>query len=531
VLAAFHDRCHDDFIRKHIRGVILRVLLCRISWFKRSSRPCTFLRHADEEMTMAQQSVEHDYGLRTQSLSPFETIAQSIGNIAPTATPTLVIPLVFGLGGNATWFIYLIATVGIVLVASNVNAFARRSSSPGSLYTYTTTGLGPWAGLIAGWALIAAYAGTGAAVTGGFANYANVLSRDFLGYEASPIILIAVAVFGSWLLAYRDIQLSTRTTLALEFASVGLIVFILIAALVSSPSIKDTDQLQLAGVTADQIRLGLVLALFSFVGFESAASLGSEAKDPLRTIPSAIIRSAVLVGLFFIFSSYVLVLGFHGNPDTLDKSGAPLHVLADKSGFGSIKHLIDLGAAISFFACTLASINAGARILFLLARHGVFHASLGNAHVVNRTPHIAVTIIALATFIPAAVLALKGTAPFDIFGWIGSFASYGFILAYILVSIAAPLYLYRQQSLGLGAVFSAVAAVVLLVIALAGNLYPVPDAPYNWLPYAFVAYLAVGALWFVILRFTSPTFDEGIRASIEKATANLPFQPHEPSKA
>ncbi len=249
----------------------------------------------------------------------------------------------------------------------------------------------------------------------------------------------------------------------------------------------------------------------------------------MRTIPSAIIRSAVLVVLFFVFASYVLVLGFHGNAETLDKSSAPLHVLADKSGFGSLKHLIDLGAAISFFACTLASINAGARILFLLGRHGVFHGSLGSAHTVNRTPHVAVTIISLATFIPAAVLAIKGTAVFDIFGWIGSFASYGFILSYILVSVAAPIYLYRQHSLGIGAVISSVTAIVLLVIALAGNLYPVPDAPYNWLPYAFVGYLVLGALWFVILRFTSPKFADDVRNGI--GTASLPFEPREPSKA
>jgi amino acid transporter len=471
---------------------------------------------------MTQDAAENGYGLRTGSLSSLESLAQSIGNIAPTATPALVIPLVFGLGGNATWLIYLIATVGIFLVARNVNAFARHTASPGSLYAYTTTGLGPWVGLIAGWALLAAYAGTGAAVTGGFANYTNVFFKDFLGLEVPPVALIAIAVGFSWLLAYRDIQLSTRTTLALEFISVGLILFILIATLLTAPTVVDRAQLDLEGVSADQIRLGLVLALFSFVGFESAASLGSEAKNPLKTIPRAVIRSAVLVGLFFIFASYVLVLGFHGEAQSLDKSSAPLHVLADKSGFGVLKHLIDLGAAISFLACTLASINAGARILFLLGHHGVFHSALGNAHSVNRTPHVAISIVALATFIPAAVLALKGVAVFDIFGWIGSFASYGFILSYILVSLAAPIYLYRHHSLGVGAVLSSAAAIALLVIALAGNLYPVPDAPYNWLPYAFLGYLVIGALWFAIRRLVSPKFADDVRDGV--GASRLPFE-------
>ena len=104
---------------------------------------------------------------------------------------------------------------------------------------------------------------------------------------------------------------------------------------------------------------------------------------------------------------------------------------------------------------------------------------------VNRTPHIAVSVVALATLVPALVLALRGVAVFDIFGWIGSFASYGFILSYILVSLAAPIYLYTHHSPSIATVVSAVAAIVLLLIALVGNLYPVPAAPYNWLPYLF----------------------------------------------
>jgi hypothetical protein len=112
------------------------------------------------------------------------------------------------------------------------------------------------------------------------------------------------------------------------------------------------------------------------------------------------------------------------------------------------------------------------------------------------------------------VLALRGVAVFDIFGWIGSFASYGFILSYILVSLAAPIYLYTHHSPSIATVLSAVAAIVLLLIALVGNLYPVPAAPYNWLPYLFLGYLALGAAWFAALRWIAPEFTKEIRESI-----------------
>ena len=53
-------------------------------------------------------------------------------------------------------------------------------------------------------------------------------------------------------------------------------------------------------MTGSGLRLGLVLALFSFVGFESATTLGAEARNPLKTIPRAVIQSAIIGGAFFI---------------------------------------------------------------------------------------------------------------------------------------------------------------------------------------------------------------------------------------
>src|SRR5271169_7266804 len=83
------------------------------------------------------------YGLRRDALSPMETLAQSVSTIAPTTTPAATIPLVCALAGNGTWLAYVLATCAILLVAVCVGKFARYSSSPGSLYTYTTKILPP----------------------------------------------------------------------------------------------------------------------------------------------------------------------------------------------------------------------------------------------------------------------------------------------------------------------------------------------------------------------------------------------------
>src|SRR5271154_6049874 len=143
------------------------------------------------------------YGLKSASLSPSETLAQSVALIAPTGAPVMTIPLVFGLAGQGAAVAFLISTIGVLLVALNVNQFARISSSPGSLYTYITDHMHPQWGILAGWALLIAYVGTAAAVSAGGANYANVILHDRFGMQIAPWLLTAVlSVFASYL-AYR----------------------------------------------------------------------------------------------------------------------------------------------------------------------------------------------------------------------------------------------------------------------------------------------------------------------------------------
>src|ERR1700757_4802828 len=94
------------------------------------------------------------YGLRSSCLSFPEILSQSVANISPTLTPVVIVPLVFASAGDGTWLAYLFATVGLVLVGTNINQFAKRSATPGSLYAFVTRGLGPSFGFLAGWCLI-----------------------------------------------------------------------------------------------------------------------------------------------------------------------------------------------------------------------------------------------------------------------------------------------------------------------------------------------------------------------------------------
>ena len=472
----------------------------------------TSVRLVDPAAPSAPESPKSpSYGLKSATLSPSETLAQSVGLIAPTGAPVMTVPLVFALAGQGCAIAFIISTISILLVALNVNQFARLSSSPGSLYTYITDHMHRRFGVLAGWALVIAYVGTAAAVSSGVTNYLNVILRERFGFQLFPVLLAALVMVIACYLAYRDVQMSARLMLWLEAVSVALISVVAIGVIVKNGAHIDMAQFTMHGVTPEQLRLGLVLAMFSSVGFESATSLGSEARDPLTSIPRAVKWSAILTGLFFFLCAYAEVLGFRGEAVGLDKSLAPLHLLAQKAGLPPIiGTLTDLGAVVSFFSCFLACITAAARVLFLMGRHGALHAVLGEAHEQNQTPHRAVLLSSIAAFIPAGILILRGLNLFDIYGLLGTVATFGFVTVYILVSIAAPLYLRSLGRLTPQAIAVSLLAVVAMGVALLGSLYPVPAGPYAILPYIYGVLLAAGFAWSTVWSARSPVLVSGV---------------------
>ena len=450
------------------------------------------------EPTPPEQSQNADYGLRRGILSPLETLAQSVSTMAPTTTPAATIPLVCALAGNGTWLAYVLATVAIFLVGLCIARFARHSASPGSLYTYASMTLPPWLSATVAWSLLLAYVATGSSVIGGFYHYANLLLRDATGHVFSAVLLSLLVTGLSIWIAYRDVKISARLMLWIEAASVTVIVIVVVLLLFHRGWHLDQDELHLRGMTGSGLRLGLVLALFSFVGFESATTLGSEARSPLKTIPRAVIQSAVLAGAFFTICAYAEVLGFHIVGQDLGTTPDQMHVLARVGGVPVLGILIDIGALVSMFAGTLACITAAARVLLRMAHDGLAHESLRATHARNQTPSRAVVLTGIAAVLPVAVLAYRGSSGLDVYGWLGALATYGFIVAYALVCVSLPRYLRQHDAYNRGAQIVPWLAAGAMLLALVGNLYPVPEGPYGKLPYIYLAYLTAGLGLFVV---------------------------------
>ena len=460
-------------------------------------------------------------GLKRECLSYAEVIAQSISVIAPSTVPAAVLGLIFASAGHGTWLSFVLGMTGLVFVSFNINQFARRSASPGSLYTYIVKGLGPTAGVLSGWGMLLAYLFTGMSTLCGFAIFGQTL-LGHIGIHTHILTLFAVGVGAGCYVAYKDIQLSAKMMLVLEVVSIVSILLLGLIIWAQKGFAIDTAQLTLQGATPGGVTMGIVLVVFGFSGFESSTSLGYEAKNPLRTIPKSVIQSTILAGLFFMVMAYIEVLAFSGASVDLGKTEAPLDFLAQQAGLDFLGVLISLGALLSFFSCTLACINSTARVFFAMAHHGVLHDALGEAHESNQTPHVAIALSALITFLVPASLNVFGVKTFHAQGYFGTICSYGFLLVYILVSIAAPVYLYRLRNLRpMDIVFSVlgVGFMLLPVLGTVGipgsSLFPVPEFPNNVFPWLFLLYLAAGFGWYMFQRMRSPKMLRKMKQSIE----------------
>jgi len=408
----------------------------------------------------------------------------------------------------------------LLFVAYNLNQFTKRGAGTGSMYSYACSGLGAGGGTMCGWCLVWAYLFIGIAGTTGFTIFADKLLQ-MIHINAPPVLLFAVCVGACFYIAYQDIKISTIVSLALEGFSVFFILVLCAVVLGKTQFTPDPVQFDFKSVSLSSLGLGVVVAIFSLVGFESSTAFGDEAKDPLKTIPRSINWSLVATGLFFVFITYVEVLGTHGYKDTLDKIDAPLNVLAQRFGVGAFAPVVSAGAMLSFFALALACLNSGARVMFAMVRHDFFPKSTSSVHKVHETPHVALAVMGVLMFGIAAVCKMKtfGMEVLDIFNDAGTMGAFGFLGAYFLVTIAAPVFLKKRGEMKFKDVAFCGAGVLLMLIPAVGSVYPVPAPPQNYYPYVFLGYLLVGVIRLLLMYIAKPERHQEISADVQRDLA------------
>jgi amino acid transporter len=458
--------------------------------------------------------------LKPNCLGFVELLAQNIALISPTMTAALIVPVMYSNTGDWSWLSYALGTVMLLFVAYNLNQFARRSTTSGSMYAYTCRGLGLAAGGISGWALIWAYLGISMAGVTGFSIFADTL-LGMMGLHVPFVLLFAVCVAIGGYCAWKNVTLSLVLTLVLEGLSVFFILLLCAIVLFHHHFALDSAQFTVSALPWSSVGLGVVVAIFSLVGFESSTAFGDEAKNPLQSIPRSVYVSLLLTGAFFVFVTYIEVMGTRGYSTTLDQLDAPLNTLAELSNAPILKVPLSLGAMVSFFALCMSCINAGGRVIYAMGRHGLFHAATAEAHEKNETPHIAVILMSSLAFLVPSAMIIGGIAPLDAFNYVGTCAAFGFCVAYGLVTVAAPIYLKRLGELRGKDVAGSVAALVLLAIPAVGSVYPIPDPPVKYFPYLFLVYLAIGIAWIFSVYRRKPAATAVVHQDLERSHARF----------
>ncbi len=433
--------------------------------------------------------------LREGSLSFVEVLATSIALIGPSMTPILIAPYMYALAGNGTWLAYVFGGTMLTFVALCINQFARRSSAAGSMYGYVADHLGRTIGGVAGWTLLWAYGFVATAVLGAMTLFVELLLQGS-GVHLPAIAIVAILAVIAWQAAYRGVQISAIVMLVLEVVSVSIICLVVAIVLHDHGPSLDPNQLHLVHAFPGGIGLAIAFAVFSFVGFESATAFGAEAKRPLVTIPRAVIGSVLFAGAFFVLVTYAEIVGLAHAGKPLDQQTFPLGTLVSAYGIGELRLPITVGALFSAFSVCLACITTGGRIAYAMAGAGLLPAAFGRIEPRHGTPNVAVTIVTAITLAVAVAALVFRVTPIDVFNNCGTLSTFGFILIYILIAVAALVYTRRLGEMRVADVAISGIALVLLILSTVWFFATIPAPPQHWFVYYFLAFLAAGWLWF-----------------------------------
>jgi amino acid transporter len=180
---------------------------------------------------------------------------------------------------------------------------------------------------------------------------------------------------------------------------------------------------------------------------------------------------------------------------------------------GWLGHFIAFGITCSMFACALACLTAGSRMLLSLGHDGLLPRFFTHTSRHTHAPSVAIWVVAIPmTLVPVAYIA-AGSTDTILTGEMGTLATYGFMLAYALVALAAPVYLKKIGAPKPLAWFLGILGMVTMVFvfyvnwipqAISNDIFPALAWPYRALPYVFLGWTAIGLAWYGLVRLRNP---------------------------
>ncbi|WP_205787024.1 APC family permease [Specibacter cremeus] len=422
---------------------------------------------------------------------------QSIAQISPTLGIFYTIAFTTGQAGVSAPLTYLAAFLVCLVIAVPMLGLARHLPSAGGFYTYVSAGIGPMAGFMTGWL----YAIMVTIVPAALSAFTGAVLEDELGgkygigvpWWAYSVVILVIC----FACAYRGIVISIKFLVVMTCFEMAVGLGLAVAGL-SMPGKGgvNLDGFNPANITnGSGFFLAIVLSIFAFTGFESAAVVGEESRDPKRIIPKAIIGSLVLIGVFYVVTAWGLQIGWgtQNLAALADSPTAPAFVLADRL-FNGASIIILIALVNSGLGVCIACTTSATRTLYGIARTGALPAILARVQRKHRTPIVAVyaqSIIAIIICLAAGI----PMGPFNLFNLLGTTGTFVYIPIFILMNIAAFIFFFKRHrdefSVWAHVAAPIVSTVALVVIAY-NSIVPLPDFPVLLAPFVALFYVLLG---------------------------------------
>jgi amino acid transporter len=394
-------------------------------------------------------------GLQRDAVGLAPTLFQSITHMAPAAAVAFSIIVGAPYAGGSLPLSVLLALIACLFVAVSIAQLARHLPSAGGLYTFSSRGLHPYIGFLVAWGFMMAEPVVAPLL---YLIFGNELAANLNSHFGWPLWLWApfavVAGLIVWVLTYRGIRLSTRTGVAL--GTFEIVVFVALAITLIVAAGGNNTLSVFAPNTGNakgwgSVFPGMIYAILAFIGFEAAAPLAEEAREPRKTIPRAVILSALLIGLFYLFCYYAATVYFGPTKMADPKHGFALFNNSDpwsgmaQAVWGPGLIIVILAVLNSAIANSNAGANAATRVGYSLARIGLLPRLLGRIHPRFHTPYWAVNVQAAGGIVLAVLLGWVAGGPLPAFALLGTIAGIIVVVIYILTNLSNLVFYLRER--------------------------------------------------------------------------------------
>jgi APA family basic amino acid/polyamine antiporter len=304
----------------------------------------------------------------------------------------------------------------------------------GGDYVYLREAYHPVAGFLAGWlSFFVIYAGTVATLAAGFAEGLDHFVP--LGPAGKVLAAVLITLATSWI-NYTGVRAGARVNNATAVIKVvTLIGLVVIGPLLGAGSLGHFSPLFPDGTAVPVTSFGVALSpvLFSYLGWNAAVYVGSEIRDPGRSIPRALFTGLAVCTAIYLA---VNVAYLYALPVDQLRGDNRVGESAARVFFGDVGG--GIGAALilaSIVSCLNATILVGPRIAYAMALDGLFFRGVDRVHASNQTPHM--SIVAQAVTAIALVVVLQS------FPSVLDYTTFAIVLA--TIADTAALYALRRR--------------------------------------------------------------------------------------